>query len=253
MAFEAFLTHDKQKPKKARRITYIVSLALHVALLFVAVVYSFWHVDELGDKAVQISFMAAPPPPPPPPPAKKKSSSTKPKVKPVEVKPQTIVQPKEIVKEEPKPKEEEPEEEEEGAQEGGVEGGVAGGVVGGTVGGVIGGTIGGVIGGTGDGEPPKTLPPNVGNGLRITDPNSNAVRLPPAMKSAGISFWAMVKTCVDASGTVSSTKIVRKADPSLDSQIEQAIRAWKYKPSVINGKPVPFCYMVRYEIAVQKY
>jgi len=39
MAFESFLTFEKQKPKKARRLTYTLSLALHGGLLFVGAIY----------------------------------------------------------------------------------------------------------------------------------------------------------------------------------------------------------------------
>src|SRR5437762_6980608 len=69
MSFETFLTHDKSRPKRGRRITTVMSLLLHGAGLCFAVAYSFWHVDALSAPAQTITFATgmAPPPPPPPP------------------------------------------------------------------------------------------------------------------------------------------------------------------------------------------
>lgn len=248
MAFEAFLTYDKSLPKKGRRVTYTASLGLHVVLLVAGVVYSFWHVDELSPPTVTVTFMtAAPPPPPPPPPPKKKSSTSKPKTKPVEIvqpKPNEIVQPKEE-------KKEEPEEEEEGAEEGGQEGGVKGGVVGG----VIGGVVGGVVGSTGstDNAPPRFVAPNVAKGQLAIDPQADQhrVKLPPALSRADMMMWAMVKICVSKEGNVTDVKIIRGADPTVDPEIKVKLRTWRYKPYAVDGRPVPFCTNVRYEISTR--
>jgi protein TonB len=232
MAFEAFLTQEKQKPKKGRRITYTFSLALHGALLFVGVIYSFWHVDELSPPNVQVTFMSATaPPPPPPPPAKKKSTT---KVKPVQ---RDIVQPKpnQIIQPKEQPK---PEEEPDDGVEGGVEGGVAG----------------GVVGGVGEAPPPaapKFLPPNVAKGQLAINPQDDQYRakLPPALAKAGMTLWAMLKVCVKQNGSVDEVKILKGADPTLDPNIISAVRSWRYKPYTVDGRPVPFCTNVRYEIA----
>ena len=67
MAFETFLTADKQKPKKSRRILFAVSLAVHAALLAVGVASSFASVEELAPKNGNIvTFIELPVPPPPP-------------------------------------------------------------------------------------------------------------------------------------------------------------------------------------------
>jgi periplasmic protein TonB len=236
MAFESFLSQERQKPKKGRRVTYTLSLFLHGALLFVGVIYSFWHVDELSPPNVAVTFMSATAPPPPPPPPPKKKSITKVKPHPTEIvqpRPSQIVQPKEV----PKVEEEEPDD--------GVEGGVEGGVV------------GGVIGGMGTAPPPppppKFLPPNVAKGQLAIDPQQDEYRakLPPALSKAGMTLWAMVKLCVKQDGSVEDVKILKGADPTLDPSIVGALKRWRYRPYTVDGRPVPFCTNVRYEIAAR--
>ena len=56
-AFESFLTQEKTKPKRGRRVTFTVSAALHGALIIVAIIYSFWHVDELSPETVTVTFI----------------------------------------------------------------------------------------------------------------------------------------------------------------------------------------------------
>src|SRR5688572_28039248 len=108
MAFDAFLKQDLARPKKWRRITFTVSLALHGVLLAVGAVYSFWHVEELSPPSVTVTFLAGiPPSPPPPPPPKRKKTQVKPKV------PTEIVQPKPDAVVQPPPKEQPPEPEAE--------------------------------------------------------------------------------------------------------------------------------------------
>ncbi|HEY0709782.1 MAG TPA: hypothetical protein VGG33_23415 [Polyangia bacterium] len=239
MAFENYLTQDKAKPTKWRRITYSLSLGLHGALLVVGAVYSYWHVEELSPPSVSVTFLAgAPPPPPPPPPPKRKKAETTVK-KPVEIvqpKPTAIVQPKE------KPPEPE-EEEEEGATDDGVEGGVAGGVAG--------GTVGGTVGGTGDG--PVMLAPNVGTGQRITDVNDPRYKpsLPPQLNRAGMTLWGLFKVCVSAQGKVTNVTVVKSADPLVDNDWIGKIKLWEYRPYSVNGRAVPFCSPIRLQVTAQ--
>jgi protein TonB len=234
MAFESFLTQDKQKPKKGRRITYTLSTALHGALLVAGVIWSFWHVDELSPPNVQVTFMSATAPPPPPPPPPKKKTITKTKVVPREIvqpKPNQIIQPKEQPKEEEEP---------DDGVEGGVEGGVAGGVVGG-------------IGAAPPPAAPKFLPPTVAKGQLAIDPSVAPYKptLPPALAKAGMTLWAMVKLCVKQDGNVDEVKILKGADPSLDPLIIVAMKNWRYRPYSVDGRPVPFCTNVRYEITAK--
>jgi periplasmic protein TonB len=246
MPFEAFLTQNQTRPKRGRRITVGLSLALHAGLATWAVVYSFWHVDVLSPPTVTVTFLNnAPPPPPPPPPPKKKTTA---QTKPVTVK--DIVQPKanDIVQ----PKKPVEETKEDDGEEGGEEGGVAGGVV------------GGVIGGVAPAAPPaapppppkpqdlapKFLAPNIASQQLLTDPRKDPryrVALPPALATAGMRLWAMLKVCVSEEGNVSDVKIVKSMDATADSLLQAKIMTWRYKPVSIDGHAVRFCYNFRYE------
>jgi protein TonB len=233
-AFEHFLTQEKAKPKKWIRITIFGSIALHAVLLVAGAVYSFWHVDEISPPSVTVTFLSvAAAPPPPPPAAKKKTNIVKPRV-PVEVvqpRPNQIVQPKD----KPPP---EPEDDDDGV-EGGVEGGVKGGVVGGT--------------GNAPVEAPKMLPPNIAKGNLLIDPGSDQYRpkLPPALNRQGTRLFAMVKVCVKKDGLVDSVQLVKGADPLVDPEISAKVRTWRYRPYAIDGRPVPFCFMMRLDLSAQ--
>jgi periplasmic protein TonB len=225
MAFENFLTQEKQAPKKWRRVTFTLSLALHAVLLVAGAVYSFWHVEELSPPSITVTFLAStpPPPPPPPPPKKKKVTPIKRPVEIVQPRPDQIVQPKET----PPPEEEEEDE--------GVEGGVEGGVP------------GGVVGSTGVGDAPKMVPPNIGAGQLAVNVQQDPYkpRMPAALNRAGNSIWGMFKVCVTASGTVQEVKVIKSADALADNDWMAKIRSWRYKPYTINGRSVPFCYPLR--------
>jgi protein TonB len=246
MAFEAVLSQEKLAPRKWRRATLTLSLILHVSALIVGVAYSFWRVDELPLPSVAVTLASgAPPPPPPPPPAaaRKKASTTTPKTKPVvqQPKPDTLVQPKEQPKEEPKPQ---PAEEKSDKDEPGEVGGVAGGVAGGVKGGVTGGVVGGVVGAPlPKNTAPKLVPAEILMQQLIINPQDERykVTLPPSLNRPGIRFKAVVMICISAQGTVTSVRVLRGADPAIDSQIPVVLKRWLYRPFMVNGHPEPAC------------
>jgi protein TonB len=217
------------------------SLLVHLAALAVALGYSVWQVDELPMPAVSVTLAGSAPPPPPPPPPARRHSTSKPRTKPTQPRPDTLVQPHETPKETPKP--EEPEEE-DGADKGGVEGGVKGGVQGGVVGGVVGAPVVKDAG-------PRLLAPQVARGLLLIDPADERYRvsLPPALERAGATVSAIVRVCVSAQGAVTEVRVMRGAGPAVDAQIPTVLGRWRYRPLTIDGKPTPFCYPLRYEIS----
>jgi periplasmic protein TonB len=250
MPFEAFLSQDQNRPRRGRQVTVALSLVLHAGLATAAIVYSFWHVDVLSPPTVTVTFLnnSPPPPPPPPPPKKRTAAQTKPVVVKdiVQPKPNEIVQPKAKPVEEPK---------EEDGEEGGEEGGVAGGVVGGVAGGVA------VAAAPPAARPPppppkpeeiapKFLPPNIAGQQLLTDPRKDAqyrVALPPALATAGMRLWAMLKVCVSEEGNVFDVKVIKSMDVTADSLLQAKIKTWRYKPVSIDGHAVRFCYNFRYE------
>ncbi|HEY8927168.1 MAG TPA: hypothetical protein VIU64_22450 [Polyangia bacterium] len=99
-------------------------------------------------------------------------------------------------------------------------------------------------------QPPKALSTQAARQQLLIDPNDEQykVKLTPALERAGMNFWAVLKICVSAQGNVTDVKIVRPADPAIDSQFPSLIGRWKYRPYLVDGKPTAFCYLLRYEI-----
>jgi protein TonB len=243
MAFEGILTQPDTRPRKFRRWMLGLSLGIHGAALLAGAIHSIWQVDELPMPQVQVSLVADVPPPPPPPPPPARKASTKPKTKPVEAKPQTIVAPDKVEKApEPEP------EKEDSAEDNGVEGGVEGGVAG--------GVLGGVVGNAPPPPPPKDTGPkivaaNIGRRQLLIDPNAEAFRpkLPRALQESGQTFTARMQICVSAAGAVTSVRILKGAGAAIDGQLPTVVRRWRYRPMQMDGKPIPFCYPATYSIS----
>lgn len=242
MAFEAILSQQRSAPSGWRRIIMTFSVLLHAIALAAGVAHSVWQVEEMAMPAIEVTLSMAPPPPPPPPPPPKRKSS-KPKTKPTEVKPKTIVAPTETAKEEPEEAAEESSEEDEEGEDEGEEGGVVGGVV------------GGIVGGTAPPPPPtstgpKQLSTKAGHSLLAINPQRRPykVNVPEEYVSRGDEYVSQLRICVSPQGTVSSVKILRPSIPVIDLQIPQVIPRWKYKPYIVDGRPTAFCYPMNYRV-----
>jgi protein TonB len=234
MAFETFLTVDERKPKKGRRATFIVSLAVHGALLAVGVAASYGSVEELTPKnGVGITWLTLPTPPTPAAASKKRSN---PKTKP---RPTERLQPRLSQLTAPK----EVEKEDDGDDDNGHPDGQIGGKPGGEPDGIIGGSE----------SVTHYLPPNVAKGQLAIDPQAaeHRAKLPPALMHAGMSVWALLRVCVDRDGGVVDVKVIKGVDPTVDASFVSAVRTWRYTPFRVDGRPVPFCTNVRYEMSAR--
>ena len=244
MAFEAILSEGSAAPRSWRRVTIIASLVVHAAALLVGVVHSLWQVDEMPMPSVEVTLTNSAPPPPPPPPARKKATPKRRTVKKVvQPEPEALVQPKET----PAPEPEEQLEPEEDA-------------VGGVVGGVEGGVVGGVLGGAPVAPPPPPPPKKKGPGIvsaRIargqllinpSDPRYR-VDLPPMLARTGETYTALLLVCVSNRGNVTGVRVLQSAGPALDPQFPRVLSRWRYRPLMMNGRPTPFCYRLRYQVS----
>jgi hypothetical protein len=227
MAFETFLTVDKQRPKKGRRIMFAVSLGVHAALLAVGVATSFASVDEISPKGGPVVTIFNLPAPPPPPAGRKPKNEVKAKTVTKVVRPpaNSIVAPTDHKQERAT---EEP---------GGIDPNAD--------------SIGdpNVIG-PGDREDTviHTLPPSVAKGFLAIDPQATQYRprMPPGYR--GVSVWALMRVCTDRDGNVVEVKVLKGFDPAVDAAFVSALRTWRYTPFKVDGRPVPFCTNVRYEV-----
>jgi len=128
---------------------------------------------------------------------------------------------------------------------GGVQGGVAGGVVGGVVGGVQGGVVGGVVTGgisTSSFGPPRSEWSNairVGGEIKAPTRIVNVNPIYPAIaQSAKVQGVVIVEVLIGPDGTVQAGQILRSI-PLLDQAALDAVRQWRYTPTLLNGMPVP--------------
>lgn len=90
--FSSFLERDalREKRRKSRRRTLLISVAVHAAALVAVLIYSLWHVDELFGPSVKVTVFkpgqlppgvvvpAPAPAPPAAPPAAASAAAPKP-------------------------------------------------------------------------------------------------------------------------------------------------------------------------------
>ncbi len=141
---------------------------------------------------------------------------------------------------------------------GGVETGLVGGVEGGIPGGVPGGVIGGVLRPGSSRVPPPPPPPRrpkyvlqhvlerrrIAGHKRIVP--GRAVKLHMAKKRKR-QIIASFKLCLNKAGTVSRVKLFKSSGyKTYDRTIRRLMRKWRYRPFMVNAKPVPVCTAVTF-------
>lgn len=173
----------------------------------------------------------APPPPPPPPPPKVQvvKQITPPMIQQGKLTAPTVIPKKvNIIKEEQPPPD--------------VAAGVVGGVTGGVPGGSAGGVLGGIIGGTGGGPPPP--PPKAPQTLRVGGNVQQANLIhqvmpvyPEIAKTAHIQGTVVLHAIIAKDGTVQELQYI-SGPPLLMRSAMDAVRQWRYRPTLLNGEPV---------------
>jgi protein TonB len=223
------------KRKATKPWTFVVSMIFEILFLTILILIPLIYTEALP-KTLMSSILLAPPPPPPPPPPPAPVQVVK--IKPVAhlmdagklIAPKAIPKDIKIIKEEAEPPD---------AGIGGVAGGVPGGVAGGSMGGVIGGVIGGVSSNIAPPPPPKTL-------KRVTvGGNVQAARLvnkvqplyPPLARQTRISGTVKLHAIIGKDGAVQQLQVV-SGHPLLVQSALDAVRQWRYQPTLLNGDPV---------------
>ncbi|HXU83769.1 MAG TPA: energy transducer TonB [Polyangia bacterium] len=74
--------------------------------------------------------------------------------------------------------------------------------------------------------------------------------LPRSLYTRGKVYKLLVRMCIDARGRVEDVVLEQGAAPELDARVVVDMRAWRYRPRIVHGKPSAFCYKVkvRYEV-----
>ena len=228
------LVVSSPNPKKTNKPwTVVLSAMIQAGLLGILILIPLIYTEALP-KAMLTTFLVPPPPPPPPPPP----AAAAPKiVKPVArlihngqmMAPTVIPKKVEMIKEEEMP-----------PDVGAV--GVVGGVPGGVPGGQAGGVLGGIIGGTGAAlpPPPKATPSRIRVGGNVAA--AKLIRqvtpiYPTIAKTAHISGTVTLHAIISKDGSIEQLEYV-SGPPLLMRNAMDAVRQWRYNPTLLNGEPV---------------
>lgn len=232
--FEEMVVSSAKGKKTNKPWTVFISMVLQVLLLAVLILIPLIYTEALP-KTLMSSILLAPPPPPPPPPppAPVQVVHVKPTAHLMEagklVAPKAIPKDIKIIKEEEAPPD-------VGA---GMVGGVPGGVAGGSMGGVIGGVIGGASS-TAAPPPPKVTPKRItvgGNVQAAHLVNRVQPTYPPLARQTRISGTVKLHAIIGKNGAVEQLQVV-SGHPLLVQSALDAVKQWRYQPTLLNGEPV---------------
>jgi periplasmic protein TonB len=228
--FNDLVVSGANTSKTHKSWTVLVSTIIQATLLGILILIPLIYTEALP-KGMLTTFIVPPPPPPPPPPPAVIQRIVKPVVHIIKngqmMAPTVIPKKIEMIKEEPTP------------PDVGVTGGVVGGVAGGSAGGVLGGIIGGVGGGPPPPPPPKSNKPLRVGGAVIA---ANLIRqvtpvYPPIAKTAHISGTVVLHAIISKDGTIEQLEYI-SGPPLLMKNAMDAVRQWRYRPTMLNGEPV---------------
>jgi protein TonB len=230
--FEDMVLSGKTK-RTNKPWTVVLSMAVQSFVILVLILIPLIYTEALP-KAMMATMLTAPPPPPPPPPPPVAAQI-------VHVKPQAhlmdagkLIAPKviprdiKIIKEEAEPD----------VMSSGMTGGVPGGVSGGSMGGVLGGDIGGMGTAPAPPKPRPTGPVRVGGNVqaaRIIN-RINPV-YPPLARQTRISGTVRLHAIIGKDGTIQSLEVM-SGHPLLQQAALDAVRQWRYQPTLLNGDAV---------------
>lgn len=220
--------------KKTNKSWSVVLSAIVQGLIVVVFVLIPLIYTEALPKQLLTTFLVAPaPPPPPPPPAAAVQRIVKPVARLIQagkmMAPTVIPKKVEMIKEEEMP-----------PDVGAV--GVVGGVPGGIAGGSAGGVLGGIIGGSGGGMPPPPKPTQqrvrVGGNVQ----QAKMIRqiqpvYPQIAKTAHVQGTVILHAIIAKDGTVQELQYISGPALLMRSAMD-AVRQWKYQPTLLNGEPV---------------
>jgi protein TonB len=232
--FEEMVVSNPKTKATNKPWTVVISMLLQVGFLSILILIPLIYTEALPRTLMSSILLAPPPPPPPPPPpAAVQVVHIKPVAHLMEagklVAPKVIPKDLKIIKEEEQPPD---------MGMTGITGGVPGGVAGGSMGGVI----GGVIGGAGSGPPPPPKPnvsrTRVGGAVQAAKLiNKVQPMYPPLARQTRISGTVRLHAIIGKDGTVRELQ-VQSGHPLLVQSALDAVKQWRYQPTLLNGEPV---------------
>ena len=230
--FEDLVESSPVRRKTNKPWTIVLSTTVQILILGIMILIPLIYTEALPKQLLTTLLVAPPPPPPPPPPAAPIQKVVRHVARLIEA--GKLVAPKAIPKQIAMIKEEEmpPEVTNVGV------GGVPGGVPGGQAGGVLGGILGGI--GSSVPPPPKEAPKRIrvgGNVQQAKLLNKPTPIYPPLAKQARIQGTVHLQAIIAKDGAVTQLEVL-SGHPLLVQTALDAVRQWRYQPTLLNGEPV---------------
>ena len=227
--FEDLVVSSPNPTKTNKPWTVVVSMAFQLVFVAVLILIPLLFTEALPKTLMATMLMAPPPPPPPPPPPAVVQVVHR--VIPHLMDAGKLVAPKVI------PKDIKIIKEEEAPDMGGMTGGVPGGVAGGSMGGVMGGVLGGVGAAP---PPPKPVGGRIRQGGNVQNAkliNRVQPQYPALARQTRISGTVRLHAIIGKDGSVQSLTL-ESGHPLLVQNALDAVRQWRYQPTLLNGEPV---------------
>ncbi len=228
--FESMLESSVDKRKRRNPWAYLISISLQTVLMGALVLVGLIHTEALPE-SMQLTFLTAPPPPPPPPPPAAKPIRRIIRKRVSQMQAGKLRAPKAIPKEIAVIEEEDLPEDMRG-----VAFGVAGGIPGGQIGGVMGGVLGGIP--SAAPPPPPQKPIRVSSGVQ----SAKVIRkvnptYPPIARQARIQGVVRLEAIIAKDGSIQNLRVIQ-GHPLLVQSALQAVKQWRYAPTLLNDQPV---------------
>ena len=212
--------------------TIVLSTAIQCCLLGILILVPLIYTEALPKTLLTTMLVAPPPPPPPPPPAAPPVKVVKPVARLMQA--GRLMAPRAIPKEVSMIKEAELPPDMSAGVAGGVPGGVPGGQAGGVLGGIIGGSLGSIP------PPPREGPKRVRIGGQVQNAlliNKVQPIYPALAKQARIQGTVRLQAIIAKNGGVIELQVL-SGHPLLVQSALDAVRQWRYRPTLLNGEPV---------------
>jgi periplasmic protein TonB len=225
--FDDLLESTNEKKKTNKGWGFVLSGIVQALILAVLILIPLIYTEALP-KAMLSTLLIAPPPPPPPPPP---PAAVKTVVKPVArlIQAGKLMQPRAIPKEVAVFKEAElPPDVIPSAGPGGVFGGIPG------------GNMIAAAGPAAPAPPKPTAPARIKQGGNVTAASiitQTRPVYPPLARQARIQGNVVLHAIIDKDGKVAQLEVI-SGHPLLVQAALDAVRQWRYKPTLLNGDPV---------------
>src|SRR5882672_7334146 len=224
--FEEMVVSSPNPKKTNKPWTVFLSMLFQLAFLGILILIPLIYTEALP-KTMMATMLTAPPPPP----AAVQVVHVRPQAHLMDagklMAPKVIPKDVKIIKEDAEPD-----------MATGMTGGVPGGVAGGSMGGVLGGVIGGMGGAPPPPKPKQTGPLRVGGNVQAARIINRVQPVyPPLARQTRISGTVRLHAIIGKDGMIQQLEVMN-GHPLLQQAALDAVRQWRYQPTLLNGDPV---------------